>query len=145
MDLERLKRTLKAHEGTGKVIKGRFFPYKCPSGKLTIGYGRNIEDVGISEIEAEFMLENDINAAIQLCKIMFFNFDMIDNVRQEVLVNMMFNMGYSTFSQFKKFKAAVEAENWNVAAKEMENSKWFKQVGQRARDLKSAILTGQNT
>lgn len=143
MNIIRLKKTLIRHEGTGKVINGRLMPYNCPGGWLTIGYGRNIESVGISQAEAEILLVNDISAAIELCHRMFSVFYSLDDVRQEVLVNMMFNMGYSTFSGFKKFKAAIEAKNWQKAAYEMENSRWYKQVGKRAYELKMAMLTGQ--
>ncbi len=146
MNLDRLKQTLMRHEGTGPVVNRRFFPYKCPAGKLTIGIGRNIQEVGISEAEAEFMLENDIAAAVELCRRMFPVFDSLDDVRQEVLVNMMFNMGYATFSQFKRFQSAVNAGDWTLAAKSMEESRWYKQVGQkpgqRAYELRMMMLTG---
>jgi len=142
VNLERLKKTLIQYEGTGKVIKDRLMPYKCPAGKLTIGYGRNIEDVGISKAEAEFMLDNDITSSVYLCRRMFPSFDTLDDVRQEVLVNMMFNMGDTAFSKFRKFKAAVEAKDWERAASEMENSRWYKQIGKRGYELKMMMLTG---
>jgi len=146
MNLDRLKQTLMRHEGTGPVVNRRFFPYKCPAGKMTIGIGRNIQEVGISEAAAEFMLENDIAEAIELCKRLFPVFDELNDVRQEVLVNMMFNMGYNRFSGFKKFIAATNAKDFKRAAAEMENSTWYEQVGkkpgQRAYDLKMMMLTG---
>ncbi|MFA5176647.1 MAG: glycoside hydrolase family protein [Candidatus Omnitrophota bacterium] len=146
MNIERLKQTLIKQEGTGPIIKNRLMPYRCTSGKLTIGIGRNIEDNGISQAEAEFMLENDIAEAIELCKRLFPVFDELNDVRQEVLVNMMFNMGYNKFSGFKRFIAATNAKDFKRAAAEMENSTWYEQVGkkpgQRAYDLKMMMLTG---
>ncbi len=52
--LERIKEQLVRHEGLG--LK----PYRCPAGKLTIGYGRNLDDTGISKAEAYELLSNDI-------------------------------------------------------------------------------------
>lgn len=147
MNHDRLKEMLVQHEGTGPVKNGRLFPYRCSAGKLTIGIGRNIEERGISEAEAEFMLENDINDSVNDCKRMFLNFDLLDDVRQEVLINMMLNMGYNTFSQFKRFIAAIKAGNFNEAAKQMEDSAWYRQVGQkpgqRAYELRMMMLTGK--
>lgn len=147
MNSDRLKQTLMRHEGTGPVVKRRFFPYKCPAGKLTIGIGRNIQEVGISEAEAEFMLDNDIAAAVELCRRMFPVFDSLDDVRQEVLVNMMFNMGYDRLSGFKRFIAAVNVKDFIEAANQMEDSAWYEQVGkkpgQRAYELRMMMLTGK--
>lgn len=144
MNVERLKQTLVRHEGTGPVKNNRFFPYKCPAGYTTIGIGRNLDAKGISEDEAELMLKNDIAEAIGLCRILFPVFDQLNDVRQEALVNMMFNLGLLGLSKFKKFVAAVNNRNWDVAAQEMENSLWFKQVGNRAKELQAMILGGND-
>ena len=37
------------HEGTGPVKDGRFLLYKCSANKNTIGFGRNLDDYGVSE------------------------------------------------------------------------------------------------
>ena len=61
-----------------------------------------------------------------------------------VLVNMAFNMGETKLREFKKFRAAVSAYNWNTAAVEMMDSKWAKQVGARATRLRDQIRDGKD-
>ena len=79
----------------------RLKPYKCSANKLTIGYGRNIEDVGITEAEAEGMLMGDIaNCLIQLSVLPYF--DTLDSVRRDVLTDMCFQLGFSGLLKFKK-------------------------------------------
>lgn len=109
--------------------------------KLTIGVGRNIEDVGISLEEAHFLLDNDImNATIDAQKLHAFT--MLDPVRQDVLVDMVFNMGLRTVQGFTRMLAALEAGNWNEAAAEMRDSHWATQVGNRAIVLANMVRTG---
>jgi len=60
------------------------------------------------------------------------------------LVNMAFNLGETKLREFKKFRAAVSAYNWNTAAVEMMDSKWAKQVGARATRLRDQIRTGKD-
>ena len=60
---------------------------------------------------------------------------------QEVIVNMCFNMGAPRLSGFKKFIAGVNAGDWKTAAVEMMDSRWARQVGDRAVRLKNRILT----
>lgn len=121
-----LKENLEVDEGR------RLKLYKCTAGFLTIGVGRNIETNGISDDEADLMLKNDINRAITDTKKLISNFDKLSVNRQYVLVNMMFNLGMNRFAQFKRFIAAVNDENFEQAAAEMENSRWFYQVKSRA-------------
>lgn len=128
MDYEQIAALLRAHEGL------RLKPYKCTAGKLTIGYGRNLEDNGITENEAEILLATDIqNAYKEVSKFEFWNRLTLD--RKAVLVDMCFNMGISKLKTFKKFLSALERANYNVAADEMLDSKWARQVGSRAQDL----------
>ena len=117
------------HEGL------RLKPYRDTVGKLTIGVGRNLDDVGITREEALYLLKNDIdNARRELIKTIPRFLDM-DKVRQIVLISMTFNLGLSRFKRFKKLIAAIERKDWDQAAKEMLNSKWAKQVGRRATEL----------
>ena len=87
MNLDRLKKALREHEGLCTR------QYKDTVGKLSIGIGRNLDDVGISEQEAFFMLDNDISRAIELVGKILPEFQELDDLRQKVLVNMAFNMG----------------------------------------------------
>jgi len=142
MDRNRLTETLKRHEGLAKVVGKRVYPYKCPAGYLTIGYGRNLDGIGISFEEAEILLNNDIDNAIKAVKIVFPDFDSIDDVRQEVLVNLMFNIGYLKFIQFKKMIAAVKIKDFKEAAKQLKDSQWYNQVGNRGKELVNMLEKG---
>ena len=109
-------------------------PYICPAGKLTIGVGRNIEDNGISEDEAIYMLENDIKRVEHELKDIFPDFDELpENVRL-VLIDMDFNLGKSRFLTFKKMIQAVKEHNWEAMIREMKNSRWCEQVKNRCED-----------
>lgn len=136
MNLDRLKKTLQKHEGL------RMRPYKDTVGKLTIGIGRNLDDIGISEQEAFFLLDNDIQRAVDLTKRILPEFQELDDLRQEVLVNMAFNMG-NGLQEFKKMLAATIKGEYDVAANEMLSSRWAKQVGQRAIDLAKWMKEGE--
>ena len=109
-------------------------PYKDTVGKLTIGVGRNLDDMGISEDEAMYMFKNDIKRCKnELCKI-FSNFNELpDNVKL-VLTDMIFNLGKNRFLEFKKMIAAIKEGDFKRAAEEAKNSKWCGQVKSRCKD-----------
>lgn len=127
---------LKRHEGL------RLKPYRCTAGKLTIGYGRNLEDVGISNAEAEAMLSNDLERCANEVAKHVDAFDKLNDARQAVLVNMCFNLGIAGLLKFKKFIAAVNDGLFELASKEMLDSQWAKQVGNRAIELSEQMKTG---
>lgn len=121
----------------------RLFPYRCPAGKLTIGYGRNLEDKGISNSEADILLRNDIvEAELALQR----TFPIIDGKlsmnRKRVVVNMIFNLGLSGFLQFNAMIRALANEDYQKAADEMLDSLWAKQVGNRALKLANLMRKG---
>ena len=120
--------SVKRHEGL------RLKMYKCTAGKNTIGYGRNLDDVGISADEAELMLKHDLENAEQDAK-RFPVYEKLNQVRKDVLIEMVFNLGYSRLSGFKKMFAALERKDFDGAANEMLDSKWARDVGERARTL----------
>ncbi|MDT4879646.1 hypothetical protein FQZ97_1153420 [compost metagenome] len=105
--------------------------------------GRNLQDRGLRDDEIDLMLANDVREAIVDARKLFPTFDELDDVRQEVLVNMTFNLGAVRLSGFKKFRAAVRAANWALAAREMLDSKWATQVGARAQRLAHAMQFGR--
>ena len=117
-------------------------PYICPAGKVTIGVGRNIEDVGISESEAMFMLRNDIDRCRHEMSSKFFYFEKLSDVRQDVVLSMVFNMGLPRFLTFKKLAGALIAQDYEEAAVAMLDSKWSRQVGARASELATMMKTG---
>lgn len=136
MDYNRLTLTLKRHEGL--VLK----PYQCTSGKLTIGIGRNLEDQGITEHEAYMLLQADILRCEKEVLAHIPCYKKLNEARQEVLVNMCFNLGIKGLLSFKKFLTALTKQDFMTASKEMLNSQWAKQVGERAIELSDVIKTG---
>ncbi len=127
---------LKKHEGL------KLFPYKCTAGKQTIGYGRNIEDTGISEEEAEFMLQADIERCILELVEKTDYFMVLCEPRQTVLINMLFNLGWPRFNRFKKMITAIKEGDYATASVEMLDSRWADQVGGRAKELASIMSRG---
>lgn len=128
---------LKRHEGI------KLTPYKCTSDKLTIGVGRNLEDVGISEEEAEILLQNDIQRAVSQLKERFPWTLELDEVRFAALINFTFNVGIGTVSKFVNAMALLKGKKYDMAADEFLNSRWAKQVGQRAVEVTEQIRTGE--
>ena len=133
---EALRKMLILHEGL------ELKPYRCTAGKLTIGIGRNLDDVGITKEEALYLLNGDINRAVEEVERYLPWVKTLDNVRMLVLVDMAFNMGILGLLKFKKMLAAVELGDYAKAADEMVSSKWYVQVGNRGRRLVLMMRTG---
>lgn len=139
MDKERLFSQLRLHEGVETK------PYKCTAGYLTIGVGRNIEERGLSDDEIDYILGNDVDIATSELASTFAWFSGLDDVRMRVVVDMVFNLGMPRFKQFQNMIAAIEAEDWSEAAAQMMDSRWAKQVGQRAERLRDMMETGEDS
>lgn len=122
----------------------RLKPYRDSVGKLTIGIGRNLDDVGISEKEAYILLDNDILSVENDLDHNFPWWRKMDDVRQSVLANMCFNMGVHVLSGFTNTLKAMQDGNYNLAAEGMKNSHWATQVGSRADRLIHMMETGQS-
>ena len=134
--MDRTAEMIARHEGL------RLKVYDDSVGIATIGYGRNLVDVGISPEMAEEMLEEDIVGAVEDAN----KFDWVNrlnDVRQAVIVNMIFNLGYTRFSGFKHTIEYIHNARYGDAAHEMLNSKWATQVGDRAIELSNMMRTGQ--
>lgn len=117
-------------------------PYRCSAGKLTIGYGRNLEDKGLSQEEAHHLLHEDIRDAIKFLDQQLPWWKSLDGeARQEALVNMAFNLGGRLLG-FKKMLAALKSKDYERAADEALDSKWAGQVGQRAQRIARAFREG---
>lgn len=131
-----LRRQLARHEGV------RLKPYVDTVGKVTIGVGRNLTDVGISDAEARYLLDNDINTAINAL-VVFPWFPNLDPVRQRAFVDLCFNMGLPRLRGFPKMLAAAARADWPVVAAELRASKYAHQVGARAVTIARMLETGQ--
>lgn len=136
MNLDLMKAELRADEGE------RLKPYKDTVGKLTIGVGRNLDDVGISEEESGYLLGNDIDRTMMALDNALPWWRQLDEVRQRVVVNMAFNMGVRGLLLFKQTLAAMQSGDYSHAADQMLNSTWATQVGLRASRLSKMMREG---
>ena len=138
MDRNRLIDQLRIHEGVEKTV------YNDSEGIPTIGVGRNLRDRGLSDDEIDYLLSNDIDIVVdELDKVMPWWKD-LDEVRQRVLCDLVFNLGMPRFSGFKKSISYMKQQMWDQAADELLDSKWARQVGRRAQALSEMMRTGND-
>lgn len=137
MNVDRLQKQLIRHEGL------KLKPYRCTAQKLSIGVGRNLEDVGISKDEAMTLLANDIDTVSDQLNTSLPWWKTLDDARQEVLANMAFNMGISTLLTFRNTLTAIKSGAYKDAAALMLQSKWAAQVGNRAKELAAQMESGK--
>ena len=121
----------------------RLKPYLDTKKKLTIGVGRNLDDVGITRDEAWALLNNDIARVRREVRRAFPWFSKVNPVRKDVVLNMVFNLGLQRFRGFRKAIAAIKAQDWDEAARQMLDSQWASQVGRRARELAAMMRRGK--
>lgn len=143
MDRKAVFETLKIDEGVEYKI------YADHLGYHTFGVGHLItnEDpewgsefgTPISEDRVWEAFDKDLDTAISECEILFDEFASFPEEAQQVIVNMMFNMGRPRLSGFKKFCAAAKEGDWKTAAVEGRDSRWYKQVTNRAERLMSRL------
>ncbi len=142
MDRQKLLAELKRDEDL------RLKPYVDTVGKTSIGIGRNLDDVGISQEEAIFLAQNDIDRTMADLDAKLPWWRQLDEVRQRVIVNMCFNMGIGNAALgkgllgFVNTLAKVKAGDYQGAADGMKASKWYGQVGARAERLVKMMRTG---
>lgn len=147
MDLQKLKADLTRDESS------RQFPYmdccgkpwrECScieKGKLTIGIGRNLDDVGLSPGERDFLLGNDITTVEADLDMALPFWRSLSEGRQRALANMCFNMGVHKLLLFQGMLAAMRAGDWAGASSEALDSAWAREVGPRAQRI--AVLLSQ--
>ena len=143
MNKDRLYKQLKNDEG--EVCK----VYRDHLGYLTFGIGHLITQkdpeaewpIGtpVDEERVKECFDKDVEASITEIKFIVKDFDNKPDIVQEVLVNMLFNLGYHRLSAFKKFLKAIRNNDWNEAAKEGRDSRWYTQVTMRAERLMSKL------
>ncbi len=118
-------------------------PYLDTVKKITIGYGRNIQDNGISEEEAKFLFKNDLQRCIHDLN----QHKVLEghNIHaQAALINMCFNMGINRLLGFKKMLAAWRIKDYLTVAAEALNSKWAIQVPLRAQEVYNRFVLAHN-
>ncbi len=139
--MSKLEDMLLVHEGKKRFV------YRCTSNALTIGVGRNIDPnkggIGLSDDEILYMLRNDIKRVYGELDSNLPWFEDLDDVRQDVLSDMCFNMGISRLLSFRKMLAAVELGLYDRASDELLNSKYAEQVKGRALKLARMMKEGK--
>jgi len=136
MDLNRLREEIAADEGIKHEI------YLDHLGLPTFGIGHLVldsdpehgEPVGtpVSEERVVEAFDSDVETVLADCEELYDDFTELPEEVQLIIANMMFNMGRPRLSKFKGMKAGVDARDWNKAADEMVDSRWYKQVTNRA-------------
>ncbi len=116
--------------------------YQDSLGIPTIGVGRNLQDRGITKPEAMLMLDNDIAECVNDLAASFPWFSSLDEVRQHVVLNMLFQLGPSRFRGFKKMLDAIARQDYAAASDAMRFSKWADQVPNRANRLIEEMRSG---
>ena len=136
MNIEKLREEIAADEGEVHEI------YLDHLGLATFGIGHLVRDddpesglpVGtpIDDDRVVKAFESDIETVLSDCIKLYPDFDDLPEEAQRVIANMMFNMGRPRLSKFKGMKSGVDARDWNRAADEMVDSRWYRQVTKRA-------------
>lgn len=135
--MSKLRELLKFEEGF------RSTPYRCSEGKLTIGYGHNLDAKGISKEAAEVILSDDIaDANAAACRYSWI-WD-LSRARQDVVAAMIFQLGADGFHKFRKLRAALERRDFVGACAEMLDSDWARQTPERARRMVEVMRTGEH-
>ena len=139
MDIEKLKEEIKADEGYKNEI------YLDHLGLPTLGVGHLIKktdpeyglEVGteIDDERVNELFEEDINTTIQECTYLYDDFYVLPEEAQMIICNMMFNLGRPRLSRFLKMKKHIDNRDFKSASLEMKNSKWYRQVTNRAERL----------
>ena len=136
MDIEKLREQLKIDEGCVYEI------YNDHLGYPTFGIGHLVRESDpenglptgspISESRVIEAFEQDVQTVLSDCAILYPDFDELPEETQQIIANMMFNLGRPRLSAFKGMKAGVDSRDWNEAADQMVDSRWYRQVGARA-------------
>tara|TARA_Y100001970_G_C14092523_1_gene780809 strand:- start:391 stop:843 length:453 start_codon:yes stop_codon:yes gene_type:complete len=147
MDIEQCKADIKRHEG--EVLK----IYEDSLGYKTLGVGHLCQkgepeyvlDIGtpVPQEVVDMYFEHDFEKHLEEAVKVFGSEDGFYNLPediQHVLVNMCFNLGGNRLSNFKNMLEACREHDWERMAAEMEDSKWFKQVGRRSLELQTTVL-----
>ena len=136
MDIDKLREEIEYDEGSvGKI-------YLDHLGLPTFGIGHLVLEsdpehgweVGtlVSKDRCNEVFNADIKNVLSDCNKLYPDFDELPEEVQLIIANMMFNMGRPRLSKFKGMKKGVDARDWNAAADEMVDSRWYRQVTKRA-------------
>ena len=143
MDVDKLREQLKIDEGCIYEI------YNDHLGYPTFGIGHLVTEsdpengktlgTAVSEDRVTEAFESDVQGVLRDCDILYPDFSSLPEEAQQVIANMMFNMGRPRLSKFAGMKRGVDARDWDAAADEMVDSNWYRQVTNRADRLVERI------
>lgn len=133
--LNEIRDHVKEYEGYSQLV------YECTAGYATIGYGRNLEQRGITKEESEYLLANDLQQCIKELRGIINKFDELPSKAQLVLVDMCYNLGLSKLLNFENMLDAIDARNWEEASKQLLDSRYAAQVKRRARINAAHLLS----
>jgi len=136
MNIDKLSESLRKHEGL------KLLPYKDTEGFLTIGFGTNL-DTGITIQEAYMLLDMRLKRFEKELDIGFPSWRTHNDARQNVIIEMAYNLGIKRLKKFVKMWTALESNDYNHAALEMLNSRWREQVKGRAETLADQMQSGE--
>jgi len=128
---------IKKHEGTRDKM------YKDSEGIETIGIGHNLRDKPISNAAIEQIFSDDLADVIDEVSQAFTWYNDLNEVRQAVILDMVFNMGLAGFKLFKNTIKLLANGEYDAASIEMLDSLWARQVGSRADTLSNMMRTGE--
>ncbi len=143
---------LKRHEGFRSKV------YQCTANKRTIGYGYNLDanplklsayelnrfcSKGITEKTAENLLVDQVYKLRFAMEANLPWWSKLNEARQDVLINMAYNLGLNGLLEFKKTMACIEHGDYAKASKEMLHSGWAIQVAGRSKELSEQMKTGR--
>jgi lysozyme len=136
MNIEQLREQLEVDEGCEYKI------YNDHLGYATFGIGHLVKKfddeygqslgTSVSSERVVEAFESDIQSVLRDCNILYSDFHNLPEEAQQVIANMMFNLGRPRLSKFAGMKRGVDARDWNQAADEMVDSAWYRQVTNRA-------------
>ena len=139
MNVEQLREQLKIDEGCVYEI------YNDHLGYPTFGIGHLVREsdpengspIGtkVSEDRVANAFDDDIGIVLSDCNKLYPDFEDLPEEAQQIIANMMFNLGRPRLSKFVGMKRGVDEKDWNSAADEMVDSRWYRQVGARAERL----------
>lgn len=133
----------KVHEGERRLPNGRHQLYKCPAGYWTIGWGRNLDAKGLSDAEAELLLQNDLREACAELDGLAPWWRRLEVPRRVVMVDLMFVLGPTKLAKFAPTLALIEAGDYAGAAARLRRTKWFSDVKGRGVRMVEMMRTGQ--
>jgi lysozyme len=139
MNDEDIKKQIKQHEGYREQV------YYDTVGVPTGGYGHAfLNGSRLPQSVCDILFECDYQSSVRSFKMFASQYGLdLNDVRRGILINMFFNMGYYRVIQFKKMILALQRKDWDLAADEMMDSKWYRQVGYRGIELVKLMRKGE--